>query len=241
MAEFCTLASRSAPLRGARSYGRFRAAFQAVLRLAVLALAFAAPTARAQEQLRVLAFGDSLTVGFELPADGAFPAQLERRLRADGFSVEVVNAGVSGDTTAAGLARIDFALADKSDLVILELGANDALRGVDPKQTRANLEKMLDAIAAKRTPTILAGMVASANFGQERKAEFDAIFPDLAKQRGLALYPFFLAGLGNDPSLVQRDGLHPTVDGVGRIVAGIAPIVEDSLRSILTGRAKATQ
>jgi len=196
--------------------------------------------ALAAEPLRVLAFGDSLTAGLQLPADAAFPAQIERRLRADGFSVEVVNAGVSGDTTAGGLARLDFSLDEKFDLVVLELGANDMLRGVQPRQTRENLEKILDAIAAKQIPVVLAGMIASGNFGPEHKAGFDAIYPDLAKKRGLPLYPFFLAGVAGDAALAQKDGLHPTAEGVARIVAGIAPLVEDALRGILTKRAQET-
>jgi len=197
-------------------------------------LALLGAPAFADSPLRVLAFGDSLTAGLNLPAESAFPAQLERRLRADGFIVDVVNAGVSGDTSGGGLERIDFALGEKFDLVILELGANDMLRGIDPKLTRQNLEKMLDAISAKSVPVLLAGMLASDNFGPERKAAFDAIHPDLAKERGLPLYPFFLAGVAGEASLVQKDGLHPTAEGVARIVAGVAPMVEDALRAVLT-------
>lgn len=220
---------------GRGSYAAIRATIQARLAagLALLALLFAAP-AFAEAPLRVLAFGDSLTAGYQLPAEAAFPAQLERRLRGDGFMVDVVNAGVSGDTTAGGLARLDFTLGDKFDLVILELGANDMLRGVEPKLTRQNLEKMLDAVAAKGPRVLLAGMRASNNFGREQKAAFDAIYPDLAKERGLPLYPFFLAGVAGEPSLVQKDGLHPTAEGVARIVAGVAPMVEDALRAVLT-------
>jgi acyl-CoA thioesterase-1 len=191
------------------------------------------------ETLTVVAFGDSLTAGYLLPASQAFPPQLERRLAADGFPVRVVNAGVSGDTTADGLARLDYALAENPDLVILELGANDMLRGVDPKAARENLEKMLAAIKEKGAAILLAGMKASGNYGDAYRAQFDAIYPGLASALSLPLYPFFLDGLEKDPALLlQKDGLHPTAEGVARIVAGVAPAVEESLREIMIERAK---
>ena len=195
---------------------------------AIVFLCCGAAFARA-EPLRVIALGDSLTAGYLLPADAAFPAQLERRLRADGFDVKVANAGVSGDTTAGGLARLNFSLGDKADLVILELGANDMLRGVDPRITRANLEKIVAQIEARRAKVLLAGMLASNNYGPDYKAKFDAIFPDLARERALPLYPFFLEGVAGDKALSMPDGLHPTAEGVARIVEGLAPLVEQSL------------
>jgi acyl-CoA thioesterase-1 len=207
--------------------------FQAMLILVMLSCSAVCVDA---EPLRVLAFGDSLMAGFMLPADAAFPARLERRLRADGFDVTVINAGVSGETTAGGLARVGFALGDGADLVILELGANDMLRGVDPKVTSANLEKIITEIEARKASVLLAGMVASGNFGQEYKARFDAVFPDLAARRGLPLYPFFLNGVAGDKALVLPDGLHPNADGVARIVAGIAPLVEENLARLKTAR-----
>jgi acyl-CoA thioesterase I len=206
---------------------------------ALAALAFFFAASAFAEPLRVVAFGDSLTAGYMLPADAAFPAQLERRLRADGFSVTVVNAGVSGDTTSGGVERIDFALSERADLVILELGANDMLRGVDPKITRANLEKILDEIKAKGAEALVAGMVASKNFGPEQKAWFDAIFPEIAAERGLPLYPFFLEGVAGNPAHQLKDGLHPNAEGVARIVEGIAPLVESTLKGLPTEITKA--
>ncbi|MGA8171259.1 MAG: arylesterase [Methylocystis sp.] len=188
------------------------------------------------EPLRVLAFGDSLTAGHGLSAEEAFPAQLERRLRADGFDVKVVNAGVSGETTAGGLARADFALGEGADLVILELGANDMLRGVDPKLTSANLEKLVAAIEARKAAIVLAGMVASGNFGPDYKKRFDAVFPALAERHKLPLYPFFLSGVAGDKALVLPDGLHPNADGAARIASGIAPLVEENLARLKTAR-----
>jgi acyl-CoA thioesterase-1 len=241
-------------MRSARPYAVLRAAFQALSSLLSLgALLFPALAAaecvsapsilgadqKCVETLTVVALGDSLTAGYLLPSSQAFPAQLERRLAADGFAVRVVNAGVSGDTTADGLARLDYALSEKPDLVVLELGANDMLRGLDPKITRANLEKILDAIQARDSAILLAGVKASANYGEAYQAQFDAIFPDLSKARSLPLYPFFLDGLEKDPPLLlQKDGLHPTAEGVARIVAGVAPAVEESLREIMIERAR---
>jgi len=216
-----------------RPYRALSARFQVILILALPLCSFV--PARA-EPLRILAFGDSLTAGFMLPADAAFPAQLERRLRADGFDATVINAGVSGETTAAGLARADFALGEGADLVILELGANDMLRGVDPKITSANLDKIVTEIEARKAAVLLAGMVASGNFGPDYKARFDAVFPDLAARRGLPIYPFFLSGVAGDKALVLPDGLHPNADGAARIAGGIAPLVEQSLARLKNAR-----
>lgn len=216
-----------------RPYRALSARFQVILILALLLCSFV--PARA-EPLRILAFGDSLTAGFMLPADAAFPAQLERRLRADGFDATVINAGVSGETTAAGLARADFALGEGADLVILELGANDMLRGDDPKVTSANLDKIVTKIEARKAAVLLAGMVASGNFGPDYKARFDAVFPDLAARRGLPIYPFFLSGVAGDKALVLPDGLHPNADGAARIAGGIAPLVEQSLARLKNAR-----
>ena len=173
----------------------------------------------------ILAFGDSITAGFGLPADQAFPARLEDKLRADGLAVRVINAGISGDTTADGLARLDWALADKPDIVILELGANDALRGLDPAAVRANLEAMIDKVQASGAKVLLIGMLAPANLGAEYEREFDKIYPELAKEHGVALYPFLLDGVALDPKLNQPDGLHPNERGVAIIVDHIAPYV----------------
>ena len=246
-------ASSKALNRSARLYAGLRAAFQAFSSLLSLGALLLPAVAAAEcanappllggdqkcvETLTVVAFGDSLTAGYLLPASQAFPAQLERRLAADGFPVRVVNAGVSGDTTADGLARLDYALAEKPDLVIMELGANDMLRGVDPKVARENLEKMLASIKAKGAAILLAGMKASGNYGDAYRAQFEAIYPGLAGALSLPLYPFFLDGLDKDSALLQKDGLHPTAEGVARIVAGVAPAVEESLREIMIERTR---
>jgi len=219
-----------------RPYGPLRRIFQAALALAATICAEVAAPAQA-EPLRALAFGDSLTAGLGLPLDAAFPAQLEKRLVADGFDVKVVNAGVSGETTAGGLARFSYTFQDDADLVILELGANDMLRGLDPKAARENLDRIIVAAKEKGAGVVLAGMIAGANYGPEYKQAFDAIYPDLARRHGLPLYPFFLEGVAGDPQFVL-DGLHPNALGVQRIVSGVAPLVEKSLSEIRAERAK---
>jgi acyl-CoA thioesterase-1 len=186
-------------------------------------------SAAAAETPKILAFGDSLTAGFGLPSGQGFPAQLEKRLRADGIAAHVINAGVSGDTTAGGLARLDWSLAEKPDLVILELGANDMLRGIDPATVRANLDKIIDKIKASGAKLLLAGMQASPNWGETYQKEFDRIYPELAQAHGVALYPFFLDGVAMDPDLNQPDRLHPNARGVAVIVERIAPDVADLL------------
>ena len=173
----------------------------------------------------ILAFGDSLTAGLGLPAEASFPSRLEARLRAEGVGGHVVNAGVSGDTTAGGLARLDWALAGKPDIVILELGANDTLRGIDPKIVRANLDAMITKIQASGATVLLAGMHALANWGEDYQREFERIYPELARARGVTLYPFFLEGVAMDPKLNQPDGIHPNEAGVAALVERIAPFV----------------
>jgi acyl-CoA thioesterase I len=173
----------------------------------------------------VLAFGDSLTAGLGLPDRQAFPAQLEARLRQEGLDVHIVNAGVSGDTTTDGLARLDWSLASKPDFVILALGANDAMRGTDPKIVRENLDRMIVKIQASGAKLLLLGMLAPANWGADYEHAFDAIYPDLAKAHGVPLYPFFLDGVAMNPNLNQPDGLHPNESGVTVLVDRIAPLV----------------
>ncbi len=185
--------------------------------------------------LTLVAFGDSLTAGYGLPADAAFPVQLEAALKAKGHAVTVANAGVSGDTATGGLDRVEWSVPDGTDGVILELGANDMLRGTDPAVT----EKALDAIIAKLktrgVPVLLAGMRAAPNLGPDYGKRFDAIFPRLAERYGLILYPFFLDGIAGDRGLNLADGLHPTRAGVARVVAGILPSVEDFLTRLRKG------
>lgn len=195
--------------------------FSAVL-LAALILALPAEA----RTLRLLALGDSLTAGYGLPASAAFPVRLEAALRQRGHDVSVINAGVSGDTVAAGLARLDWALGDGADGVIVELGANDMLRGLPPAETRAGLDRLLSRIGERHLPVLLAGMLAAPNLGSSYADAYNAIFPDLARAHDALLYPFFLAGVAGTPALNQPDGLHPTAAGVDLIVAAILPSVE---------------
>jgi acyl-CoA thioesterase I len=185
-----------------------------------------APVHAAERVLKIVAFGDSLTAGLGLPAGAAFPARLEAALKAKGHAVTIVNAGVSGDTAAGGLGRLDWSVPDDADAVILELGANDALRGVDPKTTKAALDAILGKLDARRVPVLLAGMAAPRNMGADYVRAFDAIYPALASTHRVVFYPFFLAGVATDPKLNQGDGLHPTAAGVDVIVARILPSVE---------------
>ena len=194
--------------------------------ISTLSLPFVAEKAPAASRTRViLVFGDSLTAGMGLPAKAAFPAQLEARLNGQGLSTRVINAGISGDTTAGGLARIDRALAEKPDIVLLELGANDALRGIQPALVRANLDRMITKIQQSGATLILAGMRAPTNWGEEYRRAFDRIYPELASAHGVPLYPFFLEGIAMDPHLNQPDGLHPNEHGVAALIDRIAPIV----------------
>jgi acyl-CoA thioesterase I len=181
-------------------------------------------------QKRILAFGDSLTAGFGLPAADALPVQLENRLKADGFDVKVINAGVSGDTTEMGLARLDYTLSDGPiDIAVVELGANDMLRGLPPKAARANLERIIEAFRSKSVNVILAAMVSGDNWGQAYRQEFDSIYPDLAAKFGVTMVPFFMEGVWGNPSLLIGDGLHPNPAGVRKVVEKIAPYVEKAL------------
>ena len=195
----------------------------AAVAAAILLWAVATPAA---EPVRILALGDSLTAGYGLARPASFPARLAKALNAGGHAVEVINAGVSGDTTAGGLARLEWALADGPDAVILELGANDGLRGLEPASTFANLDAMLTRLAAAGVAVLLTGMKAPPNLGDEYGAEFAAIFPRLAKKHGVALYPFFLDGVAARPELNQADGIHPNPLGVNVIVERIVPHVK---------------
>ncbi len=191
----------------------------------LLAALLAGSTPAAARVPQILAFGDSLTAGLGLPAEAAFPSRLEARLKAEGVGLRVVNAGVSGDTTTDGLARLDWALADKPDIVILELGANDALRGIEPKVVRANLDAMIGKIQKSGAKLLLTGMRAPSNWGKDYQEAFERIYPELARAHGVTLYPFFLEGVAMDPKLNQPDGLHPNEKGVAALVDRIAPYV----------------
>jgi acyl-CoA thioesterase-1 len=174
---------------------------------------------------KIIVLGDSLSAGYKLPRDAAFTSQLEKALKDKGYNVVAPPTGVSGETTAGGLARLDWLLGDKPDLVIVELGANDGLRGIDPAATRENLDKILTKLKQRGVPALLAGMMAPRNLGADYGRRFDAIYPELAKQHDVPLYPFFLEGVAMDPKLNQEDGMHPTQEGVAVIVRNILPSV----------------
>ncbi|MFO1190064.1 MAG: arylesterase [Alphaproteobacteria bacterium] len=201
--------------------------------LALVVLVAAGGPAYSASERHVLVLGDSLAAGYGLPAAQAFTARLEASLRQARISAVVHNAGVSGDTSAGGRARLDWALAGvpggRPDLVIVELGANDALRGLAPQTTEANLAAILEALARQRVPALLAGMKAPRNMGRDYVAAFDAIYPRLAAQFNVPLYPFFLDGVVAEPRLNQPDGIHPNAEGVGVIVAAITPLIAKTL------------
>jgi acyl-CoA thioesterase-1 len=224
----------AAPTRGRRGPGRYdarRKVFNATRRLAaalpalMLAAMLGGVAPAVAHDPVVLDFGDSLTAGYGLMPEQAFPARLQAWLRAHGVAARVVNAGVSGDTTTDGLARLDWALADKPDLVVLALGANDALRGIDPAMVRDNLDKMLKKIKAAGAKVLILGMRAPPNWGKAYDRAFDRIFPELAQARQATLYPFFLEGVAMRPDLNQPDGLHPNERGVAVLVDRIGPVV----------------
>ena len=181
--------------------------------------------AHATKQIIIVAIGDSLTAGYGLPAPDAFPVRLESALRQTGLEVRVINGGVSGDTTAGGRARLDWVLADKPDAAIVELGANDALRGIDPEEASRNLSVILSELKMRNVRVLLAGMQAPPNLGSRYVREFNTIFPDLAAAHDVMLYPFFLDGVAAEPALNQRDGIHPNALGVAVIVDRILPYV----------------
>lgn len=210
-------------LRSMRFARRVAASVFAGLMLMLSPSAIAEP---AKKGLTIVAFGDSLTAGYLLQPNESFPAQLQMALEAKGHKVQIINAGVSGDTTAAGLGRLDWALQPGADAVILELGANDALRGLNPAETQANLDRILTAIAAKGIPVLIAGMRAPGNWGADYVKSFDAIFPGLAAKHGAPLYPFFLDGVALNPALILSDGMHPNAKGIAEIVKRILPAAE---------------
>ncbi len=215
------------------AYGAARhAALSAVL---ALALAADCATVAAAKPIRLLAFGDSLTAGYGLPPGQGFAPRLEAALRKQGHDVTVVDGGVSGDTTTGGLARLDWTLGGGADAVILELGANDMLRGIDPKVPDDNLDKMMAALKARHIPMLLAGMHTPPSMGREYSDRFDAIYPALARKYDVELYPFFLNGIIGDRSLHLPDELHPNAAGVEVIVSKILPAVDTLLESVKQG------
>lgn len=182
--------------------------------------------------IRLVALGDSLTAGYGLPQGAAFPAALERALKAKGYDVQIANAGVSGDTASGGLDRLDWSVPDGTDGVILELGANDMLRGLDPALPRQALETIVERLRERNIPVMLAGMVASRNLGPDYARKFDSVYRDIAERHGLVLYPFFLDGVAGDSGLNLQDGLHPTAKGIEIIVGRILPTVEKFLTTL---------
>ena len=202
------------------------------LALSVVLTASAFAQAPSAGPIKLVVLGDSLSAGLGLPAAAAFPAQLEKALQNKGLNVAINNAGVSGDTASGGLDRLDWSVPAGTRGVILELGANDALRGLDPKVTRGALDNILKRLKARGIAVLLCGMVAPPNYGAEYAAQFNAIFPDLAKAYDVPLYPFFLDGVAANTKLNQADGIHPTAAGIGVIVTNIMPTVESFVRGI---------
>jgi acyl-CoA thioesterase-1 len=215
-----------------RQSGPFMAIiFACAAALAAMVVPVHAPLAQGQP-IRLVALGDSLTAGYGLPQEAAFPVVLERALKAKGYNVEVANAGVSGDTASAGLDRLDWSVPDGTDGVIVELGANDMLRGVDPSVPRKAIDGIVERLKVRGIPVMLAGMLASRNLGPDYAQKFDTLYPDIAKKHDLVLYPFFLDGVAGERSLNLQDGIHPTAKGVEVIVARILPTVEQFIATL---------
>ena len=204
--------------------------FQRVFLALMMTIALSS-TARA-ETISLVGFGDSLMAGYQLPPQDAFPARLEKALKEKGLDVTIANAGVSGDTSSGGLARIDWSVPDGTKGVILELGANDALRGIPPEVTRKNIETMITRLKDRGIAVLLAGMRAPPNMGADYAARFDPIYPELARKYGLELYPFFLDGVVTEAKLKREDGMHPNGDGIGVMVEKALPVVERFLATL---------
>ena len=226
-----------------RSYGNFDSAVErrygmfmhiAVLMLALMTVATAA-SAQAQpaaKPIKLVVLGDSLSAGLGLPAQEAFPAKLKKALQVKGIAIDMTNAGVSGDTASGGRDRLDWSVPEGTEGVIVELGANDALRGIDPDLARTALTDIVQRLKARKIAVMLCGMLAPPNYGADYAARFNSIYPDLAKQFDVPLYPFFLDGVAADANLNQADGIHPTAAGVDIIVGNMLPTVEAFLRNI---------
>jgi acyl-CoA thioesterase-1 len=222
----------------ARSYGTFAVGVEryraGLVHMLVLALALTAagtavaetPAGSGTTPVKMVVLGDSLSAGLGLPGPSAFPDRLQNSLRNKGIDVNMINAGVSGDTSSGGRDRLDWSVPEGTQAVIVELGANDALRGIDPAVTRAALSDILTRLKARKISVLLCGMVAPPNYGSDYAARFNAIYPELAKAFGVPLYPFFLDGVAADATLNQADGIHPTAEGVDVIVKNILPSVQ---------------
>ena len=223
------------------SYGTWRQAvegrlhtFMCLLAAGLMALVPMAPAAaqNAAKPVKLVVLGDSLSAGYGLPAPAAFPVRLQAALKDKGIATEMINAGVSGDTTSGGLGRLDWSVPDGTQGVILELGANDALRGTDPKVPREALTEIIKRLQARKIAVLLAGMVAPPNYGADYAEKFNSIYPDLAKQFGVPLYPFFLEGVAGNTKLALPDGMHPTAEGIDIMVKNILPSVEAFIASL---------
>ena len=203
-----------------------------VLRFFILGLltsSFTAPSLTHADTKRLMIFGDSLVAGYGLPAEEGFTGQLQTRFEDEAMTIEVINAGVSGDTSAGGLARLDWSLAEKPDYILIVLGGNDLLRGINPANTRQNLDQILARLQALGVQTFLAGMLAPVNLGPKYGAEFNPIYPELAEKYNTGFYAFFLKDVALVPKLNQRDGLHPNAEGVAKIIDQMMPILRPFL------------
>lgn len=189
------------------------------------------PQVSSARTLNIVAFGDSLVAGYQLPPNEAFPAQLEALAKSRGLDVVINNAGVSGDTTADGLARIDWSIPDGTDGVILELGANDALRGLSPEESRKNLEAMIARLKERKIPVLLAGILAPPNMGGDYESKFNPIYKELAEKHSLPLYPFFLDGVAAVPAMQLEDGMHPNGSGTKLMAEKFFPLFETFVKS----------
>jgi acyl-CoA thioesterase-1 len=186
--------------------------------------------------VKIVVLGDSLSAGYGLPAEAAFPEKLALALKAKGIAVSMINAGVSGDTASGGLGRLDWSVPDGTEAVILELGINDAFRGLDPKMTKTALDTIISKLKERHITVLLAGMLAPRNMGPDYVRSFDVIFPALASTHAVVFYPFFLEGVAGDPKLNQADGQHPTAAGIDVIVARIMPKVEELIAKLRAAR-----
>jgi acyl-CoA thioesterase-1 len=195
-------------------------------------IGFADSQAAEAKPIKMVVLGDSLSAGFGLSASAAFPQRLQKALNSKGIDVDIINAGVSGDTSSGGRDRLEWSVPEGTRAVLVELGANDALRGIDPAVTRAALADILTRLKGRNISVLLCGMLAPPNYGSDYSARFNAVYPELAKSFGVPLYPFFLEGVASEARLNQRDGIHPTAEGVDVIVKNILPTVEAFLGTI---------
>ncbi len=221
--------------------------FKPLIRIVVFLSLVALPVSALANQntvsgqpLSVVGFGDSLMSGFELPVQDSFPAQLEKALKDKGINVTVANAGVAGETTTDAVSRLDWSVPEGTGLVILEFGANDALRGISPEISEKNLAEIIEKLQQRKVQVILAGMLAPPNMGGDYEDKFNAIFPRLAQKYDVPLYPFFMEGVAAQKSLQLEDGMHPNTQGVAKMVEGFLPVIEKTIADDTSSSNKAT-